>query len=178
MRRIARLALLLAGLSFPAFADGLSRTITGDMDGDGVPDRVEIQPRPDEPFNADVVFFLSKDKRTVNAYQLVQAEGIYSATIDGKGELHLEFGQLSGRLKSRQELHIGLQGGKLVVRRYRLAAADGLADAGPDKAHFCEVDFVANTAIRDDKPAERPGPPVRVEDWAGIKTPAACQSLF
>jgi hypothetical protein len=79
------------------------------------------------------VVFLSASKRTVRAYDLVGAEGAESPVIDAKGELHLAFGWLSGRYKSRTQFHIGLQGGDLVVRRYRFAFADSILPAGPDK---------------------------------------------
>ena len=40
--RLLGLAGLLASLALPALADDLNRTGSGDIDGDGVPDRVDL----------------------------------------------------------------------------------------------------------------------------------------
>ena len=175
----AALALLLASLSPAALAQDLPQTISGDIDGDGKPDRVEVRRNAANPDRVDVAIALSASKRTVRVSPLIAAAELLPAVID-KGELHLSFGWYQGRYKSSTDFYIGLQGHELVVRRYETAVADSITqgqDGVPVKT--CKADFVANRATVDDKPAAPPGPPVAFAAWKEYDSvPKACQSLF
>jgi len=183
MRPIARLALLLAGFAFPALspalAQDLPQTITGDIDGDGVPDRVEVRSNATDGDQVDVAITLSASKRTVSVSELIAAQAVLSSAID-KGELHLSFGWYQGRYKSSTDFYIGLQGQELVVRRYKTAVADSISeDKDGVLVKTCQADFIANRATVDDKPAAPPGPPIPFAAWRGYDSvPKACQSLF
>jgi hypothetical protein len=179
MRRIARLALLATGLSFPALAQDLPQTITGDIDGDGVLDRVELRANATDGDQVDVAITLSASKRTVSVSELIATQAVLPSAID-KGELHLSFGWYQGRYKSSTDFYIGLQGQELVVRRYKTAIADSITeDKDGVLVKTCEADFAANRATVDDKPAAPPGPPIPLAAWRGYDSvPKACQSLF
>jgi hypothetical protein len=178
--RLAGLALVLASLAPAVLADGLTRTTTGDIDGDGVPDRIEIRPSADPP-TVDLKVFLSASERVVEARGFVSAEYVAPPEIDTGGEVHLAFEWLSGRYKSSTDFTLGLQSRELVVRRYRIAVADSISQDkdGGVTTRACEADFVANRATVDGKPAPPPGPPIAVAAWRGLDSvPKACEQLF
>jgi hypothetical protein len=173
--RIARLALLLASLAVPAAADDLSRVASGDIDGDGKPDRVELRRNADDT-SVDVAITLSANKRTVKAQALTGAEYADVPTFD-KDEVTLAFEWLTGRYKTRSRFYLGMLGPELVVRRYEASVVDSIS-ANPDgtvKVEFCAADFVANRATRNDKPAAAPGKPVALAAWTDDSVPKACQ---
>jgi hypothetical protein len=174
--RLTRLALLLASLAVPAAADDLSRTASGDIDGDGKPDRVDLRRSADDT-SVDVAITLSAGKRTVKVQALTGAEYADVPAFD-KGEVILAFEWLTGRYKTRSRFYIGMQGSNLVVRRYEASVVDSIS-ANPDgtvKVESCAADFVANRATRNDKPAAAPGKPIALADWkADDSVPQACQ---
>ena len=176
MRRLG-LAGLLASLVLvaPAWANDVARTASFDIDGDGVPDRVELKRSADD-ISVDVAVTLSRSKRTVQVKALVGAEYAEPPTFDD-GEVLLSFEWLSGRYKTHTRFYIGMAGPELVVRRYEAAVVDSIS-TDPDgtvKAEFCAADFIANRATRDDKPADPPGKPVALADWTDASVPKACQ---
>jgi hypothetical protein len=173
--RLLGLAGLLASLALPTLADDVTRTASFDIDGDGVPDRVELK-RGTDDISVDVAVTLSASKRTVRARALVGAEYAEPPTFD-KGEVFLAFDWLTGRYKTHTRFYIGMQGPELVVRRYETAVVDSIS-AEPDgtvKAEFCAADFIANRATRNDKPADPPDKPVPLADWKDDSVPKACQ---
>jgi len=174
--RVARLALLLAGLAFPAAAADLSRTASGDIDGDGVPDHVELRPSSDD-VSVDLTVVLSASKRTVQVRELTGAEYAAPPVFD-KGEVALDFEWLTGRHKTRSRFFIGMQGSDLVVRRYEASVVDSISP-NPDgtvKVDACEADFVANRATRNDRRAAAPGQPIALAAWkADESVPQACR---
>ena len=173
--RLTGLALLLASLALPAAADDLSRTASGDIDGDGEPDRVELRRSADDT-SVDVAVTLSASKRTIRAQALTGAEYAAIPTFD-KGEVTLAFEWLTGRYKTRSRFYLGMQGPELVVRRYEASVVDSIS-ANPDgtvKVESCAADFVANRATRNDKPADAPGKPVALANWKSDSVPKACQ---
>jgi hypothetical protein len=179
--RAAGLALLLASLAPAALADDLTRTATGDIDGDGVLDRVEIAPSGGNEPTVDLKVFLSASERVVQARGFAAAEYGMPPEIDDHGEVHLSFEWLTGRYKSSTDFTLGMESRELVVRRYKTVVADS---GGQDKdgnvlTRQCEADFVANRATVDGMPAAPPGPPIAVAAWRGLKSvPKACRSLF
>ena len=185
IRRLRRSAVLgaslvLAVLAPAALADILPTTVTGDIHGDGVPDRVEVKPNAGDPDLFDVLVELTAARRTVLALELGAGELIDGPAID-KGELVLSFGWYPGRYKSTTTFTIGLQDGKLVVRHYNTAVADSLGREkdGSVPVKVCDADFVANRVTIDDKPATPPpGPPIALAAWRDNSVPKACQSLF
>lgn len=178
--RFAGLALLLASLAPAALADDLTRTATGDIDGDGVPDRVEIAPSGGNRPTVDLKVFLSASERVVQARGFAAAEYGTPPEIDDN-EVHLSFEWLSGRYKSSTDFVLGMQSRELVVRRYRTAVADSVSHDkdGDVVTRVCEADFVADRATVDGQPAAPPGPPIAVAAWRGVESvPKACRSLF
>ena len=174
------LALLLASLAPAALAQDLPKTITGDIDGDGVPDRVELRANAANARSVDVAITLSASKRTVRVAELIGAQTVLPSGI-AQGVLHLSFGWDQGRYKSSTDFYIGMQGRELVVRRYKTAIADSISKApdGGVVVRVCDADFVANRATVDDKPAAPPGPPAAFSAWRDPgSVPKACQSLF
>ena len=178
--RIAGLALLLAGLAPPALAEDWARTITGDLDGDGVPDRVVLSANATGRDQVDVAVTLSRTGRTVRVAPLTSAQGLLRAAIE-KGELTLAFNWLQGRYKSTSTFTVGLQGGELVVRRYEIGVVDSVTPAkdGSPSKRTCTADFVANRATINGLPAmPPPGPPPALSSWHPLHEPKACDSLF
>jgi hypothetical protein len=178
--RVVRLALLLASLAPVALAEDLPKTITGDIDGDGVPDRVELSANAANPDEVDVAVILSASKRTVRAAELIAAQAVLPSGID-KGVLHLAFGWYQGRYKSATDFYVGLQGRELVVRRYKMVVADSISQDkdGGVIVRVCDADFIANRATVDDKPVAPPGPPTALAAWHDPgSAPKTCQSLF
>jgi hypothetical protein len=170
------LVLLLASLAPAALADDLPKTVTGDIDGDGAADSVELRRGTAEGQSVDVAVFLSKGRRIVNVWDLVGAETVESPVIGASGEVHLSFGWLSGRYKTSTEFFIGLQDGQLVVRRFKRAVADGIAGSTATKVQSCDVDFVVNRAMRNDKDVAAPGTPIALAAWRRDESvPAACR---
>jgi hypothetical protein len=160
------LALLLASFAPAALADDLPKTATGDIDGDGSADTVELRRGTAEGQSVDVAVFLSKGRRIVNVWDLVGAETVEPPVIGASGEVHLSFGWLSGRYKTSTEFFIGLQDGHLVVRRFKRAVADGIAASGDaTKVQSCDVDFVADRAMRNDKDVAASGKPIALAAW-------------
>jgi hypothetical protein len=178
--RLLGLAGLLASLALPALvlparADDVTRSGSGDIDGDGVPDRVDLKRSADD-ISVDVAITLSRSKRTVRVQALVGAEDADPPAFD-KGEVTLVFAWLDGRYKTHTRFYIGMEGPELVVRRYETAVVDSIS-ANPDgtvKAEFCAADFTANRATRNDKPADPPGKPVPLANWKDDSVPKACQ---
>jgi hypothetical protein len=181
MRR-AGLALLLASLAPAVLADDLARTAIGDIDGDGVPDRVEISPSGGNTPTVNLKVSLSASERTIQARGFSPAEYGLPPEIDDHGEVHLSFEWLSGRYKSSTDIVLGLQSRELVVLRYKTAVADSVSQdsRGNPVTRQCEADFVANRTTVDGQPAEPPpGPPIAVTAWRGLQSvPKACRSLF
>jgi hypothetical protein len=179
--RLAGLALVLASLALPALAQDLTRSATGDIDGDGVPDRVEIAPSGgSNRSTVDLKVSLSASERIVQARGFAAAEYGLPPEIDGN-EVHLSFEWLTGRYKSSTGFVLGMQDRELVVRRYRTAVADSVSQDryGNVVTRVCEVDFVANRATVDSQPAAPPGPPTAVSAWrVSASVPKACRSLF
>ena len=173
--RLLGLAGLLASLALPALADDVTRTASGDIDGDGVPDRVDLKRSADD-ISVDVAVTLSRSKRTVQVQALVGAEYADPPAFE-KGEVLLAFEWLTGRYKTHTRFYIGMQCPELVVRRYEAAVVDSIS-AEPDgtvKVESCAADFIANRATRNDKPADAPGKPVPLADWKDDSVPKACQ---
>lgn len=174
------LALLLASLAPVALAQDLPPTITGDIDGDGVPDKVEVRRNAANPDQVDVAIALSASKRTVRVSPLVAAQDFLSSGIE-KGELTLAFRWTQGRYKSSSTFIVGMQGRELVVRRYETSVLDTIRNGKDDGMleKDCKADFVANRATVDDQPAAPPGPPVAFATWKQYNSvPKACQRLF
>lgn len=179
--RLTGLALLLASLALPALADDLTRTARGDIDGDGVPDRVELAPSGGNRSAVDLKVYLSAGKRVIQVRAFTAAEYGTPPEIDDRGEVHLSFESLSGRYKSSTDFTLGMQGRELVVHHYRTAVADSISqDKDSDvPTRVCEADFVTDRATVDGKPALPPGPPVAVTAWRALgSVPKACRSLF
>jgi len=173
--RLTGLALLLASLVLPALADDVTRSASGDIDGDGVPDRIDIRRNADD-VSVDVAVTLSASKRTVKVQGLTGAEYAEPPAFD-KGEVMLAFEWLNGRYKTHTRFYLGMQGAELVVRRYETAVVDSIS-ANPDgtvKVDACEADFVANRATRNDQPAASPGKPIALFAWTDESVPKACQ---
>jgi hypothetical protein len=170
------LAPLLLVLAPSVLAQDLPKTIKGDLDGDGVPDTVDLKASDQDPDSIDVTVALSASKRTVQAAGFTRGQSINAAEI-AKGELHLGFGWYQGRYKWASDFHIGLQGPDLIVRRYEFNFVDSIeADAqGHPKTEGCAADFVAGRAVRNGKPAKPPGPPVRLDKWSEASVPDACR---
>lgn len=173
--RLTRLALLLAGLAPAALADDVTRTARGDIDGDGVPDRIDIRRNADD-VTVDVSITLSLSKRTVQVQSLVGAEYAEPPAFD-KGEITLAFEWLSGRYKTHTRFYIGMEGPALVVRRYETAVVDSISEKpdGTVKVESCAADFTANRATRNDKPADPPGKPIALAAWKDDSVSKACQ---
>jgi hypothetical protein len=179
--RSLRLAFLLAALAPAGLAHDIPATITGDLDGDGVPDRVEVKANAGDPELFDVMVDLTAAKRTVLALELGAGELVEAPSI-AQGELHLSFGWYQHRYKSSTDFTIGMRDGQLVVRRYRIAVADSISRApdGGVLVKVCDADFVANQVTLDDKPANPPpGPPVAVAAWRTPQSvPKVCAGMF
>jgi hypothetical protein len=177
--RLLGLAGLLASLALPTLAQEMLATLTGDIDGDGKPDRVEVRPGAADPDFIDVAVSLSASKRTVRVASLVGAQTLLPSGID-KGELTLAFNWFQGRYKSSTTFVVGMQSGELVVRRYETAVADSITtDKNGVLVRTCKADFVANRTTVDDAPAASPGPPIPFAAWHdGKSVPKACRSLF
>jgi hypothetical protein len=174
--RVAGLAVLLASLALPAVADDVTRTASGDIDGDGVLDRVDIRRSADDT-SVDVAVTLSASKRTIRVQELTGAEYAEPPAIGANGEVTLAFEWLTGRYKTRSRFYIGMQGPDLVVRRYEASVVDSIS-ANPDgtvKVESCAADFAANRATRNDKSAASPGKPIALADWKDDSVPQACQ---
>lgn len=169
--------ILLLALAPAAWADSLSASATGDIDGDGVPDRVDVQRAGADMDSVTVSIFLSRSKRAVRAVQLTITEQADRPEIDAKGEVHLSFLSASHRTKVREDFYVGLEGPVLVVRRYGLHLLDGnrTDDKGNVLEESCSVDFIANRAEHDEKSSDPPGPAIAFEKWPGLPTPAACR---
>jgi hypothetical protein len=177
MRRLG-LACLLASLALPAAAQDLPKKITGDLDGDGAPDTVELRANPEASDFVDVSIALSASKRTLRVAQFSGAQEVQIARI-ANGELQLGFGWFQGRYKSSWTFAIGLQGKELVVRRYETAVADSIStDKNGVVVRTCKADFVANRLTVNGKPARAPGPARVFARWGNDAVPKACQSLF
>jgi hypothetical protein len=170
-------ALLLASLAPAALADDLPKSASGDIDGDGAADSVELRRGTAEGQSVDIAIFLSNGRRILNVWDIVGAEAIEPPAIGASGEVHLSFGWLTGRYKTSTEFFIGLQQGQLVVRRFKRAVADGIAGGGNStKVQSCDVDFVANRATRNDKDAGAAGKPIALAAWRRDESvPAACR---
>ena len=184
--KIAGLALVLASLALPALvlpalAQDLPATLTGDIDGDSKPDRVEVRPGAADPDFIEVAVSMSAGKRTVRVASLVGAQALLPSGID-KGALTLAFNWFQGRYKSSTTFVVGMQGGELVVRRYETAVADSITSdkkGGGVLVRTCKADFVANRTTVDDAPAAPPGSPIPFAAWHdGKSVPKACESLF
>jgi hypothetical protein len=179
--RAARLALVaLAGLAPPARAmDDLPRTIMGDIDGDGVPDKVVLSANATGRDQVDVTITLSRNGRTVRVAPLLSAQGLLPSRIE-KGELTLAFNWLQGRYKSATTYVIGMEAGDLVVRRYEMSVVDSITptrDRMLEKT--CKADFVANRATINGAAAmPAPGAPTPLSIWHPYHEPKACEGLF
>ena len=161
--RIAGLAaLLLASLAPIALAGDLSRSATGDIDGDGVPDRVEIEPNGAGLSTVDVTVHLSASERVVQVRSIAAAEFVATPKIDAQGKVHLSFGWTSGRTKTLTDFRLGLQSRDLVVERYRRGAGE---------TERCDVDFIAGRATHNDAPAPIPGRAVALAAWTSEAIP-------
>jgi hypothetical protein len=175
--RTAGLALLIASLAPAVLADDLTRTATGDIDGDGVPDRVEIRPSDAGRSTVDIKVSLSASERIVQVRTFAAAEYVAPPAIDdARGEVHLTFEWLSGRYKSVTNIYLGLQNRDLVIRRYRRGVGDGMASGdNPLKVQSCDVDYVAHRATRNDKPVAAPGRAISLAAWKEDSVPTACR---
>jgi hypothetical protein len=174
------LILLLAGLAPAALAQDLPQTIAGDIDGDGVPDRVEVRRDAANPDRVDVAIALSASRRTVRVSPLIAATELLTSGVE-KGELTLAFNWTQGRYKSSSTFIVGMQGRELVVRRYETSVLDTIRNGKDDGMleKDCKADFVANRATVDGQPAAPPGPPVAFAAWKEYDSvPKACQPLF
>jgi hypothetical protein len=169
--------LSLLAIAPAAVADNLSASATGDIDGDGVPDRIDVRRAGVDMDEVIVSIFLSRTKHTIRAERLTITEEVDRPEVE-KGELHLSFLSDSHRTKVREEFFVGLEDPALVVRRYNLYILDSgqTDDKGNMLEQSCSLDFIANKAVRNKQPDDPPGPAIAFDKWAQQSDrPAACR---
>jgi hypothetical protein len=180
---------LLAGAGGPVAADQPDRserqvlaTATGDIDRDGIADRVELRRGVGSDGDVDLVLFLSAGGRLKNepslyldgfGYTDFGAQPDQLPTIDADGRLVVTSSTVLGRFKGNESFIIVLKDGVLKVVAYQKVAANGNND--PVTVDSCDVDFLAGKATRNDQAAATPGPAVPLVDWNAQSVPQACR---
>ncbi|MBP2227382.1 hypothetical protein J2847_000662 [Azospirillum agricola] len=178
-------AILLTVTPHPAASDsprGVARpviaTLSGDLNGDGVPDRAVLTGLDDE---ADLAVHLSVDGA------LPADPTLYRQAIGWKGELAGTLPEMSitprgslvvvfqndaiGRNRWREQLTIAFRNGVLVVAGYTNASRDTL---DPKGGGSCDLNLLSGKGVRNGKPIAIPARPVPLADWTQDSVPESC----
>ena len=174
------LALLLPAA--PAFADGEAKPVgevTGDLNGDGAPDKARLVAHDDD---VDLEIFLAAGGKlpetpTVTVAQLgwmgAMAGQEPTIAIDKRGSLIVTFRNDSiGRDRWNEQYTIAWRQGALMVAGYDYQYRDTL-----DLKHIgvCSVNFLAGKGTRNDKPFSLAAGGIPLAKWTKDMLPKQCQ---
>jgi hypothetical protein len=151
---------------------------TGDINGDGVADRVQLLQGDD--MEVDLAITLSAGGRLPDAPTLTMVDFGWGdgdgnkpgLTITPKGSLVLEFRNDQGRDRWRQQITIASRNGALVVAGYAYEGRDAL---DPDKSENCDVNLLTGTGTRNLKPVKFAAGGFPLAKWDGDVVPTPCK---
>ncbi|NYZ17606.1 hypothetical protein HL658_34110 [Azospirillum sp. RWY-5-1] len=192
MRSVLRLAMAVAGLltGTPAGAMPAQPWIasaTGDIDGDGVPDRAALSGDGD---SVSLSVFLSGTAREpagpvgpADVAPTIHRDGLgWMGDMEGqrpeiavtaRGSLTVVFqNEAIGRNRWRETLTIAHRGGVLVVAGYTHESRDTLA---PDASSRCDVNLLTGKGEKNGTPFTVPARRVPVTEWTDAAVPQPCR---
>lgn len=182
--RSLRVGVAAMALSMPiaAMADDGARTVaevTGDINGDGVPDRALLATGAEEEDEVGIAVHLSADGRVPAEPTLSRpAFGWWDGgseptlSISPRGSLIVVFhNEAFGRSRWRQQLTIAFRNGELVVAGYTYAARDTLdLKFGGN----CDINFLTGKGTRNGKAVSVPAGAIPLARWSDESIPGAC----
>jgi hypothetical protein len=150
----------------------------GDLNGDGVADRVQLLQGDD--MEVDLTVTLSAggklpDAPTLNMVDFGWGDGDGNKPglkITPKGSLILEFSNDQGRDRWRQQITIAFRNGALVVAGYAYEGRDSL---DPDKGESCDVNLLTGTGTRNLQPVKFAAGGFPLAKWDGDAVPTPCK---
>src|SRR5271163_3392779 len=152
---------------------------TGDLDGDGVPDRVQLLQGDDT--DVDLAIYLSAAGKPADRPSLYKpAFGWADMTgaerpalkITPKGSLIVEFRNDQGRDRWRQQFTIAVRNNALMVAGYSYESRDAL---DPKAGGGCDVNLLTGTGTRNLKPVKLAAGGVPVAGWSDASIPPPCR---
>jgi hypothetical protein len=176
-------ALLAAASARAADAPAASKMevaeATGDINGDGVPDTVQLLQAADDT-DIDLAVTLSTggklpDKPTLIKPAFGWSNGMSDAPglkITPKGSVVIEFRNDQGRGRWRQQFTLAYRSGVLVVAGYAYEGRDAL---DPDKGAGCDLDLLTGKGTRNLKPVKIAPGGIPVTNWSDDIVPKPCK---
>jgi hypothetical protein len=163
----------------PAAPKKLVGEATGDLNGDGVPDRVQLLQSDDT--DVDLAIYLSAAGKPADQPSLYKP-GFGWADMTGgdppglkitpKGSLIVEFRNDQGRDRWRQQFTIAVRNNALVVAGYSYESRDALE---PKAGGGCDLNLLTGTGTRNLKPVKLTAGGVPVAGWSDASIPPPCK---
>ena len=175
---------LMALTAMPAAANVTVKvilaTVSADLNGDGVKDRVMLL-RDTDGDDVDLAVYLSASGKLPGEPTFYKkafgwtgdmAGTTPTLSVNRAGSLVILFqNDAIGRDRWSQQLTIAWRGGAMVVAGYDYTSRDTLA---PDQGGNCDVNYLSGRASRNGKPVKLSTSLIRLADWTDVSPPKAC----